>query len=184
MIGGYTKESLLSPEEIQEALDLYHQTPMEKYWQFYNLYKVERRDVHAKDLMDAGFMKTLHKRARTECPLSSIYFLKYPPGSFTKVHGDHGSDITIVTLLESKDLVGGHSIAMGTYDEDSRPQDWHAVRDEKGYNGYGQDIITDVIDLKDGESLCYGPHLQHGVSKVYQGHRIVLVTWWSNKKEF
>ena len=26
--------------------------------------------------------------------------------------------------------------------------------------------------------------LQHGVSKVYQGHRIVLVTWWSNKKEF
>lgn len=184
MIGGYTKESLLSPEEVQEALDLYHQTPMKKYWQYYNLFKVERRDVNGLDVRNAGFIKTLHKRARTLCPISSVYFLKYPVGSFTKIHGDQNSDITIVTLLESKDLIGGHSIAMGTFNESSRPQDWEAIRNDDGYNGYGQDIITDVIDLEDGESLCYGPHLQHGVSKVYQGHRIVLVTWWSNNKEF
>jgi len=183
-MSGYTKESLLSPAEIQEALDLYHNTPMIKYWQYYNLYKVERRDISGDAVRNSGFMKTLHKRARTECPISSAYFLKYPPGSFTKLHGDQHSDITLVTLLESKDLVGGYSLAMGKYDEDSRPRDWEAVRDERGYNGYGEEIITDVVDIEDGETLCYGPDLKHGVSKVYRGHRIVLVTWWSNKKEF
>lgn len=180
MRGGYTKESILSPEEVQEALDVYRQTPMEKYWQYYNLYKVERRDITG-DVSNMGFMKTLHKRARTRSQVSQGYFLRYPPGSFTKIHSDNGSDITIVTLLESKDLVGGHSITQAVYGESSRPQDWHAVRGDNGYTGYGDEIVTDVVNINDGESLCYGPDLLHGVSKVYQGHRIVLVTWWSNE---
>jgi predicted 2-oxoglutarate/Fe(II)-dependent dioxygenase YbiX len=180
MRGGYTKESILSPEDVQEALDVYHQTPMEKYWQYYNLYKVERRDITG-DISNMGFMKTLHKRARTRSQVSQGYFLKYPPGSFTKIHSDNGSDITIVTLLESKDLVGGHSITQAVYGESSRPQGWHAVRGDNGYTGYGDEIVTDVVNINDGESLCYGPDLLHGVSKVYQGHRIVLVTWWSNE---
>lgn len=180
MEGGYTKESILSAEEVQEALDVYHQTPMEKYWQFYNLFKVERRDITA-DISKMGFMKTLHKRARTRSQQGTGYFLRYPPGSFTKIHSDNGSNITIVTLLESKDLVGGYSITQGVYGESSRPADWHAIRDDTGYDGYGDQIVTDVVDINDGESLCYGPHLLHGVSKVYRGHRIVLVTWWNNE---
>ena len=180
MFGGYTKETLLSPDEVQEALKLYESLPMQKYWQYYNLFKVERRDI-PQEHSSAGFMKTLHKRARTINQIASGYFLKYPVGSFTKIHCDNNSDITLVTLLESKDLVGGYSLAVGKFDEDSRPHGWEAVRDN-GYNGYGDEIITDVIDIKDGETLCYGCDLQHGVSKVYRGHRIVLVTWWSNSR--
>ncbi len=181
MMGGYTKETLLSPEEVQDALELYESLPMQKYWQYYNLFKVERTDIPDK-YSNTGFMKTLHKRARTKEQIAAGYFLKYPVGSFPKIHSDVNSDITLVTLLESKDLVGGYSLTVGTYDENSRPQDWEAIRDENGYNGYGDEIITDVVDIKDGETLCYGPHLQHGVSKVYKGHRIVLVTWWSNSR--
>ena len=179
MGGGYTKESILSPEEVKEALDLYHRTPMRRYWQYYNLFKVERRDIVERST-DLGFMKTLHKRARTRSQKADGYFLRYPPGSFTKIHSDNNSDITIVTLLESKDLVGGYSLTQGVFDESSRPEGWDAIRDDSGYNGYGDSIVSDVVDINDGESLCYGPNLLHGVSKVYQGHRIVLVTWWNN----
>lgn len=181
-MGGYTKERLLSQEDMEEAMELYHSLPYTEYWQYYNLFKVERRSIPADAANNAAFMKTLHKRARTENQIGSGYFLKYPPGSFTKLHTDNDSDLTLVTLLESKDLVGGYSMVNGRYEElGGRPKHMEAVRkDETSF--YGQNIIPDVVDINDGETLCYGPDLQHGVSKVYEGHRIVLVTWWSNSR--
>ena len=179
-MGGYTKERLLSQEDMEEAMELYHSLPNIQYWQYYNLFKVERCDIPV-SAQNSGFMKTLHKRARTENQIGSGYFLKYPPGSFTKVHTDNTSDITLVTLLESKDLVGGCSIVNARYTKSGRPSHMEAVR-ENGKEFYGDAIIPDVVDINDGETLCYGPDLQHGVSKVYEGHRIVLVTWWSNSR--
>ena len=180
-MSGYTKERLLSQEEMQEAMELYHSLSNVEYWQYYNLFKVQRCEIPV-SARNSGFMKTLHKRARTENQIGSGYFLKYPPGSFTKVHRDYTSDLTMVTLLESKDLVGGCSIVNARWEQNAgRPSHMEAIREENRHF-YGESIVPDVIDINDGETLCYGSDLQHGVSKVYEGHRIVLVTWWSNSR--
>lgn len=181
MVGGYIKERILSDDEVKEALEVYESLPSEFWHQNYNLFDVERRDIPTPRQYD--FYKTLLKYSKLGYD-KGAYFLKYEKDSFTRLHTDNNSDLTIVTLLESKDLVGGESLVRAEYKLKNRPVGNLVARHEHERDSppYGQEIIMDVVDVDDGESLVYGPELTHGVSKVYDGHRIVLITWFSKKE--
>jgi len=113
-----------------------------------------------------------------------FYFLRYIPGSFTRLHEDNSTETTIVTLLDDKDLVGGNAVVREAYNpRGSRPaeQTCHRTNQENEHPPYGQQIVLDVLPMERGDSLVYGRELTHGVSKVYEGERLVLITWFNDK---
>ena len=181
IMAGYIMDNILSDEELDEARDLAASLGFYTVFQMYNIFDLERSDIPKED--NSGFTNTLMKYSKQGYS-SGSYFLKYRKGSFTRLHHDHSTDLTIVTLLDDKDLVGGHSIVMAMYDARSRPADQTCVRSEgeEDRPPYGHEIIPDILPVKVGESLVYGPDLKHGVSKVYEGERLVLVSWYNNIK--
>lgn len=180
-MAGYIMDNILSDEELDEARDLAASLEFYSVFQMYNIFHLDRADIPQHDT--SGFTNALMKYSKHDTGVGS-YFLRYKEGSFTRLHHDNNTDLTIVTLLDDKDLVGGHSIVMAMYDARSRPADQTCARSEgeEKRPPYGREIIPDILPVKVGESLVYGPDLKHGVSKVYGGERLVLVSWYNNKK--
>ncbi len=181
---GYIKERILSEKELQEAKDYAESGDWIDVFQMYNIFHLKRLDVGSDK--DLGCANTLLNYSRKdEC--IGLYLLKYKKGSFTRMHHDNASSMTIVTLLDDKGLVGGHSVVNARYESPgSRPSNHTCIRGshEKDNPPYGEQIVPDVIPVEPGESLVYGPDLRHGVSKVYEGERLVLIAWYKNKGEF
>lgn len=178
MIEDYVKvENIFQPVDIENLLSYYHSIKANHWHQQYNLFDVERRDV-------PGSVKKLPEFSMLEeyagMKTSAHYFLKYTEGSFARSHEDNKSDLTIVTVLNTKDLLGGQAICKLPYEAKSRPSWKKAARSgkEKNVPPYGVDIINYIINVKDGDSIVYGPSLKHSVSLVTQGHRIVLISWF------
>jgi hypothetical protein len=181
-MAGYIMDNILSDEELDEARDLAASLDFYSVFQMYNIFHLDRADIPKEDT--SGFTNTLMKYSKHDTGVGS-YFLRYKEGSFTRLHHDNDTDLTVVTLLEDKDLVGGYSIVMGRYDERDRPAHLYCKRHDREDKNppYGHEIIPDILPVKVGESLVYGPDLQHGVSKVYGGERLVLVSWYRNKQK-
>jgi hypothetical protein len=175
----YSKEIILSPEDLKEAIDYCSDVQWEDVYQDYNLFDLQRHDV--KEYDGLGFAKRLQEYSgKPDCV--GFYYLKYIPGAFTRVHQDHESSMTIVTLIDSKDLLGGDAIVRHEYKarEGGRPATMKCCRNknENEKPPYGQEMILDVLPMEVGESLVYGNDLSHGVSLVHEGQRTVLVTWF------
>ena len=66
--------------------------------------------------LEFGFSDTLLKYSKHRNCIG-LYFLRYVEGSFTRMHHDNNTDLTIVTLLDDVGLVGGHSLVMERYDQ-------------------------------------------------------------------
>lgn len=180
-MGGYVKDNILSEKSLQQAKEYYQSKTWDETWQYFNLFHMQRIDIPTQDY-DLEFVKELHNYSRKSHNIG-CYFLKYVPGSFTRIHTDNESELTTVTLLESKGLVGGDCIIEGEYaPKDSRPSDHVCKRSpgEMDKPPYGRSIIPDIVKLDDGQSMIYGPVLRHGVTKVYEGERIVLIAWFKN----
>lgn len=174
---GYIQDQILSQEEIKEAKELADSLKFNHVYQMYNLFDLERADIS--DPEQYQFGKTLKEYSKLGHTIG-FYFLRYIPGSFTRMHEDNNTDLTIVTLLDDKNLVGGHSLVKDRYIGRERPNNQicsRATHEEKN-PPYGQKIIMDVLPMKVGDSLVYGADLSHGVSKVYEGSRLVLVSWY------
>jgi len=178
-MAGYIMDKILSDEELQEARDLAASLDFYRIFQMYNLFDLDRAEVDTD--CGAGFVDTLQKYSKHDTNIG-LYFLKYIEGSFTRMHHDNNSDLTIVTLIDDKELVGGHSLVAETYEQRDRPADQYCARNngEETHPPYGQEIVPDVLPVSVGESLVYGPDLKHGVSKVYEGERLVLVAWYKD----
>ena len=178
-MSGYIMDNILSDEDMKEAVEASTSAEYYEIFQYYNLFDMDRADIV--DVSKFGFAKKLLDYSKNdEC--TGMYFLRYKKGSFTRMHHDEQSDLTIVTLISDRDLVGGHSLVTEIYEPRARPADQRCERNngEDGHPPYGQDIIQDVLPVTVGESLVYGSDLKHGVSKVYEGERLVLVSWYKN----
>lgn len=180
-MSGYIYDQILSETELKEARDLASSLEFYQLFQMYNLFDMERADIEG-EWLDSGFAKTLLSYSKLP-NLIGFYFLRYIPGSFTRMHEDNNTSLTIVTLLDDENLVGGHAIVKDKYNQKPRPADQTCQRSdfEKDSPPYGQDIIMDVLPMKRGDSLVYGPEQSHAVSKVYEGTRLVLVSWFTDK---
>ena len=178
-MAGYIMDKILSDEELQEARDFAASLDFYRVFQMYNIFDLDRADV----CMDisAGFLDTLFKYSKHDSNIG-LYFLRYTKGSFTRMHHDSNAALTIVTLIDDKELVGGHSLVMESYEQRDRPADQHCSRSgrEETHPPYGEEMVPDVLPVSVGESLVYGPDLKHGVSKVYEGERLVLVAWYKD----
>jgi hypothetical protein len=178
-MSGYIYDQILSETELKEARDLASSLEFYQLFQMYNLFDMERADIKGAWL-EHGFARKLLQYSK-QTDIIGFYFLRYVPGSFTRMHEDHNTKLTIVTLLEENDLVGGHAIVRDKYKQKPRPAEQVCRRAdfEDKSPPYGQDIIMDVLPLCTGDSLVYGPDQSHAVSKVYQGSRLVLVAWFN-----
>ena len=179
-MAGYIKDVILSEESLSLARKYCQDHHWERVWQHYNLFHLDR--IICSNALELEFVKELHTYSRKSHNIG-CYFLKYPAGSFTRIHGDNESEMTIVTMLDSNNLVGGECLVMGDYiNPGNRPSDYACGRHEHEIKEppYGKDIVPDIVNLNNGESMVYGPELRHGVTKVYEGERIVLIAWFKN----
>tara|TARA_R110001632_G_scaffold40605_3_gene101825 strand:+ start:1747 stop:2280 length:534 start_codon:yes stop_codon:yes gene_type:complete len=147
------------------------------YHQDYNLHDVKKWNagINSNNIPQLKVVRDLFP----DLAVHSQYFLEYGVDSFTKQHTDNDALIvkTVVTLIQSTDLVGGETIVLKTYHRKPRP----SVAERKGAAQYGKRIIPDVVYMEDGEAIIYDRSLPHSVSQVKQGTRLVLVTWFMNK---
>ena len=180
-MSGYIYDQILSETELKEARDLAASLEFYPLFQMYNLFDMERADIRG-DWLDHGFARKLLQYSK-QPNIVGFYFLRYIPGSFTRMHEDNNTKLTIVTLLEEKDLVGGHAIVKDKYKHRPRPSELECRRSsvEEESPPYDKNIILDVIPMKNGDSLIYGADQSHAVSKVHEGSRLVLVTWFNGQ---
>lgn len=99
----------------------------------------------------------------TKLTLLETYFLEYTPGSFTHIHRDYLGGISIVTLIENNNLVGGQNI-------------FYVKKEEH------PEVCPVVLNLSVGDSVIYKTELLHGVSEVFSGSRLVLVSWFGDQR--
>lgn len=148
--------SILSLQELEYLKQLYDNLPKQFHKQDVNLFFVYKANINANrsDLWDSIQKKLFDFHGRTTP--STNYFLEYQIGSYAKNHRDNPDTVdgTAITLLsKSEDLCGG-DIVVG--------------RGEK------EKIVPQSI----GQTVYYTTSIDHGVTEVTQGKRIVLITWF------
>lgn len=175
---------ILNEEDRLELLDFYNtnRERTKEYHQDYNLFHV--RELHG-GITELSAVKKLLDWTREDNPEHNLrpvahYFVEYGKGGFARIHHDNGTFRTIVSIIETKDLVGGDTVFMTKYERRSRVASHIANRHsrEKDKPPYNKDIVPKVARVNDGESLIYGADVRHGVTEVESGHRLVLVTWY------
>ena len=175
-MSNYQVERIFSEQEIANLLSLFYSLPENLAHQDYNLFDVDKRPIPFSQWSDEIVKLNTHQKEFT--PFSH-YFIKYPENSFTRLHTDNNKVVkrTVVTLLETKNLMGGETLVFNTYDKRSRPANKYAKRGNKPAP-VGKDIIPVVVNMNDGDSIIYDANVSHGVSQVMQGYRIVLISWF------
>ena len=99
----------------------------------------------------------------------------YDPGSYTRLHSDNDDDVglTIVTLVDTVDLVGGDTLVMLPAPKEQK------IGYQKGDDHKGR-VVPKIVQMKTGESVIYDRSLLHGVTQIERGKRLVLVSWFRN----
>lgn len=148
--------TLLDKQELSYLKELYINSPKQFHNQDVNLFFIYKAGIklNKSDLWD-NIQKKLLKFHGKETAVTN-YFLEYIVGSYTKNHQDNPDTVegTAITLIEkSNDLVGGEIIA-------------------------GQGDNQRTLPLLVGQTMYYTSAVYHGVTKVEQGKRIVLITWF------
>lgn len=187
-MASFTTQSILHDRDVQQLLGLYHNTVPKLAHQDGNLFDIEKRDVD-KEVWH-GVYRSIDKLNAHANQYSLVpwkhYFVRYGPGSFSQMHVDtpseYGEFKTFVTLLEAHNLVGGYTLLQEKYTTKTRPSHKYAKRHPGDTAPVGQNIIPIVVDPKIGESVIYNTSTPHGVSQVFQGHRLVLVSWYSERE--
>lgn len=174
----YEKKKIFTADDLRVIKELSDSLEFETWHQHYNLFDTSRAHIPTKYWSEEPFIKLeeyVGKKAYTH------YFLKYEVGSFARMHKDNVDKVgqTIVTHIDSSpDLHGGDSVIFGRYAKKVRPSHLPAkrVKGEKGQ--YNEQIIPITIRAENGESIVYDTSMQHGVSLVERGIRIVLISWF------
>ena len=176
MKSNYQVEKFFTEEETDNLLSLFISLPENLAHQDYNLFDVDKRPIPF-----SQWSKEIEKlnAYQSELEPQAHYFIKYPVNSFTRLHTDNNKVVkkTVVTILETKNLIGGETLLFNTYNKRSRPANKYAKRGNKPAP-VGKDIIPVVVNINDGDSIIYDANTNHGVSQVIQGHRIVLISWF------
>lgn len=182
----YQVKTIFNNQEIDNLIDAFHEQGECLAHQDYNLFDVDKRQYPHKTW--GPEIEKLNQYARDytgnpELEVHSHYFVKYGEEAFCKLHRDDDSIValTIVTVLETNDLVGGQTMMWNKYSKSSRPRNKYAKRPKNQPHGpQGQYIIPVIVEHDDGESIIYDGKTLHGVAQVAQGTRTVMVSWYKN----
>ena len=176
----YTLEKILTLADIDQLINVYKQMKPELAHQDYNLFDVDKRHITSEYRNIAPLVK-LDEYAKLDN--FSHYFLEYGVDGFTRFHTDDDDRVglTIVTLLEEVDLIGGETLIQLPYEKRERPSNKYAKRQGKDEAPLNQRIIPRLVRSEVGDSMIYDKSLMHGVAQVEQGTRLVLVSWYKVK---
>ena len=178
MSTNYQIENIVTEQDRIELLDYFHTLQPQLAHQDYNLFDVDKRDVKGE------WPDPIHKITAFGKDLGYVphahYFLKYEKDAFTRMHTDDDKVIklTIITMIETDNLVGGGTLVFDKYNRKARPAFKYAKRVANGPGPYGKSIVPVIVEADDGESVIYDGKTFHAVTQVKQGHRIVLVSWF------
>ena len=176
----YKIEKLFTEAQIKELLNLHSNlTEQRKYaHQDYNIFDAYKTHIPSQ-YQNSELFDCLRERSGLQ--VYNQYFLEYGKDGFTRMHTDNDDAVgmTIVTLLyTSPDMKGGETLVTLPYTKRSRPEGTYAKR-QAGEPPLNKRIIPQVVHSEDGDSMIYDRSLLHGVAKVTEGKRIVLVSWFS-----
>ena len=148
--------NILTQEELEYLKQLYSNSPKRFYPQDVNLFSVYKVGIgtNNSDLWYSIQQKFFKFHGRVTS--TTNYFLEYQVGSYAQKHRDNPDTVegTAVTLLDkSDDIVGGDVVV-------------------------GQGNNERILPLSVGETMYYTAAVDHGVTKVERGSRIVLITWF------
>lgn len=174
----YTRE-IVKEENQQSLWDAYNGTAPEWCHQDWNLFNLEKRQMKAAYWKQHEAIHDIDRYMfrKYQCRTHVHYFLKYVPDSFTRVHQDNKDTVTktVITFLDhSPDLVGGDTLVFDKQ-YDSEPPEGSVV---KGKDVHSRDVVPTAIKAPNYTSLIYNWNVPHGVTRVNEGHRIVLVSWY------
>ena len=167
----YKVDHIINEDDRHELIDLYNSLPSSVAHQDYNLYKVDKRILRTDQINNA--IKKVIDYSKLET--YSHYFVMYDPGSYTRLHSDNDDDVglTIVTLVDTVDLVGGDTLVMLPAPKEQK------IGYQKGDDHKGR-VVPKIVQMKTGESVIYDRSLLHGVTQIEKGKRLVLVSWFRN----
>lgn len=173
----YTIERIINNDDRHALIDIYNSMPSSFARQDYNLNLVDKRQLTHKLIGNVPAFKKIEKFAGKD--LYSHYFVMYKPGSYTRMHTDNAKDVgkTIVTLIDAVDLIGGDTLVFLPYVDKEKKGEGYI----KGQVPEGKDVIPKIVRCDVGESMVYDRNLNHGVTYVEQGIRLVLVSWFQLK---
>ncbi len=174
----YTKE-IVAEENRASIWDAYN--GVEPAWshQDWNLFHLEKRTMGQsywkkwQGIHDIDRYMWRKYQVRTHVH----YFLKYVPNSFTRLHQDNKETVakTVITFVDqSEDLLGGDTLIFDKHY--NQPPPLGSV--SKGKDSNRVDVIPTTIKVPNFTSLVYDWNVPHGVTRVFEGHRIVLVSWY------
>ena len=166
----YKVEQLITKKDRHELIDYFKSLPSNVGHIDYNLYNIDKR--YLKQNPPEAIKKIEERAGRKNY---SHYFVMYDEGSYTKMHTDNDDQIglTIVTLIDTVNLVGGETIAMIPAKLSESKEGYQKGDDHKGR------VVPRVIRMDVGDSVIYDRSLLHGVSEIEKGKRLVLVSWFT-----
>jgi len=170
----YKVENIISEDDRVELIKLYNSIPSTKAVQDYNLFTVDKRRL-SNEQIKSDCLKKID--AYADRPIYSHYFVMYEEGSFTRMHTDNDDeiDLTVVTLLDNQDLIGGETIVQLPYQYKGRNKEQYRKGEVPTEN---RRVIPRVVNVDKGQSMVYNRSLLHGVAQVEKGKRLVLVSWY------
>ena len=157
----YHKETIFTKDEIWTLINIYFAKRTGHIETIDNLWQVNFVEIQED-------IPLLHKLDVPNYEVYRHYFIGYKENSYAMPHRDKDEKgITRLTVLGlSPDLEGGYPI----YLQDTT---------KHGENGYIPIVYTRE---QEGETRTTKWNTLHGVSKVFEGERIVLVSWYGEKK--
>jgi hypothetical protein len=172
---------ILSREDIEYLKQMYERYPKQFWTRDFNLFNLYKCDIPRQmNAQDLDFMRMVSNKIKHHVEFkndAAHYFLKYVPNSFTVVHVDNPQRIkrTAVTLIDaSPDLVGGDVVLLRDIAKSELVSG--PLRPESPVPNVKVPI---VVKSKLGSTLIYNYNVKHGVSKVEQGYRLVLISWFN-----
>jgi len=148
--------TFINKDELKYLKELYVNSPKQFHTQDVNLFNVYKANIKTVDtnLWDNIQSKLIEFHGK-RCSVTN-YFLEYQVGAYAKNHKDNPDTVdgTAITLLDkSEDLIGGDIVV--------------------GRRGRQR-----ILPQEKGQTIYYTTAVDHGVTEVIQGKRLVLITWF------
>lgn len=150
------RSKIITSEEVYYLKQLYTNSPKQFHTQDVNLFNVYKSYIRVarSDMWDNIQAKLINLHGR-RCPLTN-YFLEYQDKAYARNHRDNPDTVegTAITLIDkTDDLVGGDIIIN---------------------RGNKQKVLPQDV----GHTIYYTTAVDHGVTEVTSGKRLVLITWF------
>lgn len=176
--------NMFTADEITQLQNIYTTRKGARLYQDYNLFNVVKKDINVNNPVIKPYIQKMSDYCKVKPRVA--YFLKYKKNSFAKIHIDNPDNnrMTSITMVRaSDDLVGGESIITKLLEKSDIGSGTTTIpdRSSKKWNFIGKPIIPVVVKQPLGSTLWYDINTYHGVTRVEQGLRIVLVTWFGGE---